>query len=68
MPTPLPRPFTYAHADTVASGSRVRIPFGPRAVIGVVVGEGVAVKVPVAVGVGEAVWVGVGVGSPPGIS
>ena len=39
MPTPLPRLFTYAHADTVASGSRVRIPFGPRAVIGVVVGE-----------------------------
>ncbi|MFW6331559.1 MAG: hypothetical protein ACOC3J_07530, partial [Gemmatimonadota bacterium] len=39
LPLPLPQPFTYRMGEPVAPGTRVQVPFGPRRLVGWVVGE-----------------------------
>ena len=46
LPVPLPRTFTYRAADGVAAGMRVRVRFGPRALIGWVLGESTITEPP----------------------
>lgn len=41
VPVPLRQLFTYSHTDTLQPGVRVKVPFGPRQLVGIVVESGV---------------------------
>src|SRR5512135_1141778 len=46
LPVPLPRTFTYRHDGPLQVGARVRVRFGPRRLIGWVVGESALAEPP----------------------